>query len=145
MLRVLVVDDNETVARTIKRMLRGRFDVTTLSSGSAAIELIAACDFHERSFDLILCDARMPDMHGWDVLQAARACATPSIFIMMSGMDHNDFGADGYLSKPFTLTDFIDTVGLLMPSRASVASLGQWRGLATPAPRSRSLSAPPSG
>lgn len=145
MLRVLVVDDNETVARTIKRMLRGRFEVTTRHTGTAAIELITDYARGGHSFDLILCDARMPDLHGWDVLQVARAHMAPSIFIMMSAMDHCDFGADGYLSKPFTLSDFIDTVGHLMPSRASAASLGQWRGPESPAPRSRSFSAPPSG
>ena len=143
MLHVLVVDDDEILVRTLKRMMRGRFEITAVNTGNAAIEHLVASEHGGPSFDLVLCDARMPDMHGWDVLQAARTCPKSLAFIMMSAMDHQTFGADAYLSKPFALNDFVDVVGQLMSSRPSASSLSEWRGTEAPVPRARSFSAPP--
>jgi DNA-binding response OmpR family regulator len=137
MLRVLVVDDDETLARTIKRMLRGRFDVATANTARAAIAHIIESDRAGRGVELVLCDARLPDAHGFDVLQVARTCTTPNAFIMMSAMEHGDYGADAYLSKPFALSDVIEVVGQLMPTRPSASSLAQW------GVRSRSYSVSP--
>ncbi len=143
MLRVLVVDDDETLARTIKRMLRGQFEVTTATTGRAAIAHIIDSDRRGRGVELVLCDARLPDAHGCDVLEVVRTCFTPAVFVMMSAMEQGDFGADAYLSKPFTLIDFIDVVGELMASRPSASSLAEWRGGESPPPRSRRYSASP--
>jgi DNA-binding response OmpR family regulator len=143
MLRVLVVDDDEILARTIKRMLRGRFEVTTANTARAAIAHLIDSDRRDCGVELVLCDANLRDAHGCDVLHVARTCSAPNTFVMMSGMDHGDFGADAYLAKPFTLTDFIDIVERLMASRPSASSLRQWRHTEPPPPRSRRYSASP--
>jgi PAS domain S-box-containing protein len=59
--RVLIVDDDVNVGRSIARILR-EHDVTTALSGREAMSLADA------SFDVILCDLMMPDATGMDVL-----------------------------------------------------------------------------
>ncbi len=65
--RVLVVDDDAMVARTLKRMLRAH-DVVVATSGEEALELCA-----RGPFDVVLCDVMMPGLSGVDVLERLRA------------------------------------------------------------------------
>lgn len=62
-LRVLLVDDDAMVRRSLKRLLRDH-DVVTAGSGHDALERCRA----ER-FDVILCDVMMPNMSGTEVLE----------------------------------------------------------------------------
>ena len=57
-MRVLVVDDEPRVSRSLVRLLR-KHDVTTVSSGVEALQCLSA-----RSFDLVICDLKMPGMTG---------------------------------------------------------------------------------
>jgi CheY-like chemotaxis protein len=60
--RILVVDDEEAVARTVDRILSKEHDVTILADARQALALCAA----GQHFDLVLCDLMMPDMTGMD-------------------------------------------------------------------------------
>jgi PAS domain S-box-containing protein len=59
-LRVLIIDDEELVARTLDRVLRAHYAVVIATSGEQARQLIAAGP----RFDLALCDLMMPGMSG---------------------------------------------------------------------------------
>jgi len=61
--RILVVDDEELVIRSVKRILSQDHDVVATVS---AAEALALCEAGEK-FDLILCDLMMPDMTGMDL------------------------------------------------------------------------------
>lgn len=61
-LRVLVIDDEQMIARSLQRALRARDDVVICDGGHAALDLLANHEFH-----LILCDLSMPRMSGADV------------------------------------------------------------------------------
>jgi PAS domain S-box-containing protein len=61
--RILVVDDEESVLRVIKRGLSEEHDVVTVTSAAAALVLCASGS----KFDVILCDLIMPDMTGMDL------------------------------------------------------------------------------
>jgi signal transduction histidine kinase/ActR/RegA family two-component response regulator len=63
--RLLVVDDDVLVARTLARQLSGHH-VEVVLSGQAAVDRLATSG---GSFDLILCDLMMPDMTGMDVYE----------------------------------------------------------------------------
>jgi two-component system cell cycle sensor histidine kinase/response regulator CckA len=59
---ILIVDDDDLVARSLGRALK-KHDVVAARSGKQALELLAS----GRTFDVILCDLMMPEMTGMDV------------------------------------------------------------------------------
>lgn len=69
--RILIVDDQPTLARAIKRMLSDH-DVVTVEGVRDALALFDAGD----RFDLILCDLMMPELSGMD-LHAMLATVAP--------------------------------------------------------------------
>ncbi len=104
--RLLVIDDNEIVARSVARLL-GVFEmeIGIEHDGRRAIDRLRA---NER-FDLIICDLWMPGCGGDEVLAALRAhhvdpAARPSV-IMTSGsdelLDKGRFADVSVLEKPF--------------------------------------------
>jgi PAS domain S-box-containing protein len=60
--RILVVDDEELVLRSVRRILSQEHDVLAMISAADALALCAGGE----KFDLILCDLMMPDMTGMD-------------------------------------------------------------------------------
>ena len=67
--RVLLVEDNADLAEvTAEFMLANELEVRIASSGQEALEMADA--FHP---EIVLCDMRLPDMSGLDVLQALRS------------------------------------------------------------------------
>ncbi|MDA5093723.1 response regulator [Aliiroseovarius sp. KMU-50] len=103
---ILVIDDNQMNRELlVRRLERGGYSATTLSSGDEALVLLDA-----RSFDLILLDHMMPGLSGLETLQKIKANpqmrSTP--VIMLSATDDADVmvrcilsGADDYVAKPF--------------------------------------------
>lgn len=76
----------------------------TVPSGKAALEALA-----EEPERVVLLDLGLPDMHGFEVLERARASAHPAIFIVVTATDSVDtaldavqHGASDYLVKPVT-------------------------------------------
>jgi signal transduction histidine kinase len=66
--RILIIDDEPQVSRTMQRMLRAH-DVTTEKSALAALELLKA----NSRFDLIFCDLTMPELSGMDFYERLKA------------------------------------------------------------------------
>jgi PAS domain S-box-containing protein len=62
-LELLVVDDETAIGRTLAIALADEFEVTTVTSGRAALAILAG----EPRFDVVLCDLMMPDVSGMDV------------------------------------------------------------------------------
>jgi CheY-like chemotaxis protein len=107
--RVLVIDDEAAVGRTIQRLLGEQYDVVVLTAGSEAVELLVG---KAADFDLILCDLTMPDVSGMDVyLQSVQARAEiGQRFVFMTGgtfspraRDFLDQVPNERLDKPFDL------------------------------------------
>ena len=102
---VLVVDDDELVARSIRRVLeRAGYRVTIAGDGNAAAEKIK----HE-PFDVILSDIQMPGMSGVDLLRIVRAYDLDVPVILMTGAptletaaEAVSLGALQYLTKPMS-------------------------------------------
>ena len=61
--RILCVDDEPMIARTVQRLLKKEHDVVLAGSGRQAQELLQ----QDRNFDLVLCDLMMPDVSGVDL------------------------------------------------------------------------------
>ncbi len=102
--RALIVDDSEVLRRLIDMCLRpAGFETAAAASGAEAIE--TAATFVP---DLVILDIGLPDMTGWDVLEALRASdvnAQAKVMILSGYEDaHSEakrLGADAALVKPF--------------------------------------------
>jgi PAS domain S-box-containing protein len=81
--RLLVVDDETLLARSIELQLQEDHDVEIVATGHAAIERLR----REPPFDLVLCDMMLPDISGMDVFEQARAIGNGSHerFVFMTG------------------------------------------------------------
>ena len=97
----------------VSEMLRQEgYQVSAAADGEEALEILK-----NESFDVILCDVRMPKLDGWEFLDALRGSHDPAVVIMMSAYGDKDTalnvmkrGAYDYISKPFTTEDMILTL-----------------------------------
>jgi DNA-binding NtrC family response regulator len=118
--RVLVVDDEAVIRDALKRILDGeRFSVETCVSGHSAIESL-----HERDFDLIVTDLKMPGMNGIEVLKAVKTLQPAAPVIMITGYASVDTaveamrnGAVDYIAKPFSPEQFLEKVERALEQR----------------------------
>ncbi|TCP63404.1 winged helix family two component transcriptional regulator [Rhodovulum bhavnagarense] len=103
-MRVLLVEDDPTTAKSIEMMLtHANLNVYTTDLGEEGIDLAKLYDY-----DLILLDLNLPDMNGHDVLRQLRLARIDTPILILSGEGDTDnkikgfgFGADDYLTKPF--------------------------------------------
>jgi DNA-binding response OmpR family regulator len=99
--RVLVVDDNATARTTHRGILARRFDVLTAASGKEALDR-----FDELQPDLVLLDADMPGMDGYETCRQLRARTTvPIIFAtahqaLEEHLKAYDAGGNDLITKP---------------------------------------------
>jgi two-component system cell cycle response regulator CtrA len=103
-MRILLVEDDPTTAKSIELMLtHANLNVYTTDLGEEGIDLAKLYDY-----DLILLDLGLPDMNGHEVLRQLRMARIETPILILSGADDTDnkikgfgFGADDYLTKPF--------------------------------------------
>jgi two-component system response regulator RegX3 len=109
MARILVVEDEETLAEAISFLLsKEGFDVAVASSGPAAIE-----SFDKTGADLILLDLMLPGLSGTEVCRQIRTKSSVPI-IMLTAKDSEidkvvglEIGADDYVTKPYSSRELI--------------------------------------
>ncbi len=103
-MRVLLVEDDPTTAKSIEMMLsHASLNVYSTDLGEEGIDLAKLYDY-----DLILLDINLPDMNGHEVLRQLRVSKIETPILILSGDDGTEskikgfgFGADDYLTKPF--------------------------------------------
>jgi two-component system response regulator RegX3 len=109
MARILVVEDEETLAEAISFLLsKEGFDVAVAASGPAAIE-----SFEKTGADLILLDLMLPGLSGTEVCRQIRTKSSVPI-IMLTAKDSEidkvvglELGADDYVTKPYSSRELI--------------------------------------
>jgi two-component system response regulator HydG len=106
--RVLVVDDNLEMARTLAESLRDRdFAAVAMGSGPAAADYLKA-----EHVDALVTDLRMPKVDGLDLLALSRSLVPERPVLMMTAFSAVDTavesirqGAYHYLTKPFKVDE----------------------------------------
>ena len=102
--RILVVDDERSMREMLGILLRREgHDVVLADNGRRAIECL-----NQKPFDLVVSDARMPDIDGLEVLRHARSINPSVIAIMITAFGSPDLikgveqlGVTDYVEKPF--------------------------------------------
>ena len=110
---ILIVDDEENIRHMLSLLLeREGYSVETASDGLLALERI-----RQGEFDIVLCDVRMPNMTGLELLQHLRDEELATTVIVMSAYGNVDTaitamknGAYDYLSKPFKKDEVLLTL-----------------------------------
>jgi two-component system response regulator HydG len=123
---ILVVDDRENMLHLIDKVLRGDAIIHTAKSGTEAVQVLES-----RAVAAVVCDLRMPDMSGIDVLRICRRLQPAAEFVLMTAyasvptaIEAIREGAYDYVTKPFE-PDSLRAIVLRALSRASVAGGGE--------------------
>jgi len=112
--RILIVDDEESVLNTLKRLFRNKpYDIFTALSGEEGLALL-----NEQSVDLIISDMRMPRMDGAEFLSTVKERYPLTERILLTGYSDMDAmtkainvgGIYGYLSKPWDIEQLLSLV-----------------------------------
>jgi DNA-binding NtrC family response regulator len=118
--RILIVDDEEVIASTLKEFLQGEgFEVATardLSSALAQVEVLEP--------EIVLCDVQLPGADGITVLNRVLQVRPETLFIMITAYATVENavaafqrGAHDYLMKPVLFDDLLAKIGRLIRFR----------------------------
>ncbi|MEW6440439.1 MAG: sigma-54 dependent transcriptional regulator, partial [bacterium] len=106
--KILVVDDERGMREFLEIMLKNdSFDVETAAGGQEAIDKL-----EERFFDIVICDVKMPQVDGMDVLRKAKETWPDTAVIMITAyasaetaVEAMKQGALDYITKPFKVEE----------------------------------------
>lgn len=118
--KVLVVDDEQSVATTIKAILElDGSDVTAVTSGAEAL-----AQLREHEFDVVLTDLRLDDLDGIEILRETQKLWPDTVAIMLTGYASLESavaalrsGAYDYLIKPSDVEELRATIGRALERR----------------------------
>ncbi len=116
-MRVLLVEDEEKVARFVARGLKAeRYAVDVASDGNSGLDHVRAY-----SYDLIILDLNLPGMPGTELLKYIRKSHQHVPVLILTARDNitdkvKNFeeGADDYLTKPFSFAELLVRVKALL-------------------------------
>lgn len=145
MSRILVVEDNERIARFVERGLSAAgHRVEVAYSGLAALEIVRS-----GHLDLIVLDLGLPDIDGLEVLGTLRSegSKVPVIILTARGDVPDkvvgfDAGADDYLTKPFAFAELLVRVRARLRVTEPGEAVELWHGDLRLDLRTRQVSAP---
>jgi len=115
MTQILIIEDEEPIRRVMVRILSeesASYEITEAEDGQKGLSKL-----EKNSFDLVLCDIKMPKMDGIEVLQAAKAKGIYVPFIMLTGhgnvetaVEAMKLGAYDFIAKPPDLNRLLTAV-----------------------------------
>lgn len=118
--RILIVDDEQELIDVIKLILNmNGYETLTASGGAECLSTLA-----QQKVDLVILDIMMPAVDGWEVLRQLRsqgkADAIPVMLLTAKAqpidrmLGLNVFGVREYLTKPFSINDFLERVAKIL-------------------------------
>lgn len=131
-LRTLVVDDNATNLKILCELLTNwRLVPTLVSSGAEALKLLEFANTAGEPFSLVLLDAQMPEMDGFELAERIRehtGLLGSTMMMLTSGSQLGDvarcreLGIAAYLIKPITQSDLYDRIVQVLESGSEPTS-----------------------
>ncbi len=126
MIRVLVVEDEESLADPLAYLLRKEgFETTVVADGPSAL-----AEFDRAGADIVLLDLMLPGMSGTDVCKQLRARSSVPV-IMVTARDSEldkvlglELGADDYVTKPYSARELIARIRAVLRRGAEAEDIG---------------------
>ena len=117
---ILVVDDELSMRELLEYMLnREGYQVTCAENGRKAIKLL-----EKNQYDMLLCDIKLGDISGLDVLRASKKNSQDTVVILISAyastetaVEAMNEGAYDYVPKPFDKDELLQTVAKALDIR----------------------------
>jgi DNA-binding response OmpR family regulator len=118
-MRILVVEDAEKLARSLKRGLETEgYAVDVVFDGLTARRRIVA---REDAYDLVVLDVMLPGLDGFTLCREVRARGVTTPILLLTAKDTTgdkvtglDSGADDYLAKPFAFEELLARIRTLL-------------------------------
>ncbi|CAA0221693.1 two component transcriptional regulator, winged helix family [Tenacibaculum maritimum] len=114
--KVLIIEDDKEIVKLLEIHLKDlEFEICKAYNGKAGLELV----FSEKP-DLVVLDITMPIMDGVEVCQKIRAKLNTPIIMLSARVEEIDrvlgleIGADDYITKPFSIREFISRVKAIL-------------------------------
>jgi DNA-binding response OmpR family regulator len=114
--KVLLVDDDMNLRKFVTINLEARgYQVVQAADGVEAVSLI-----DDQNFDIIILDINMPRVDGFAVCKLVRQRFNTPIMMLSARQEPTDkarcfeLGADGYMTKPFGLREFLARIEVLL-------------------------------
>lgn len=124
--KILIVDDNPDSVAIMRSILENRgYKVFVAASGADALQVVG-----KEALDLVLLDVMMPEMSGIEVLQQIKDNSQTGrlAVILVTAKTHDEdlmvgyqYGADYYITKPFTAKQLLYGIDLVLGKGESVA------------------------
>jgi two-component system response regulator PilR (NtrC family) len=115
-MKILMVDDDPDVSEVLELMLTQMgHDVTAVTEGKEAI-----ARFARDSYDLVITDVFMPEISGWEVVEAVKQKSPETPVFLITGwglqLDREQItrsGINGIINKPFSKQAISDEIARL--------------------------------
>ena len=115
--RILIIEDDRDIAHLLELHLRDTgYEVSLAYNGNAGLDLALS-----KPYDLIILDLILPQMDGFQICQRIRAASICTSILMLSSRCSEldrvlglEIGADDYLTKPFSIREFLARVKALL-------------------------------
>ncbi|MGO9612308.1 MAG: response regulator transcription factor [Dissulfurispiraceae bacterium] len=123
--RVLVIEDDNDIAHLVELHLKDTgYDVTLAHSGDVGLDQALS-----KSYDLIILDLTLPEVDGLEICRRVRAGSVYIPMLILSSRSSEvdrvvglEIGADDYLTKPFSIHEFLARVKALFRRVEAVKS-----------------------
>jgi DNA-binding response OmpR family regulator len=124
--RILIIDDEDDIRRLLQRVLEKKgYEVIEASDGQAGLTAV-----RERSPDVILLDAMLPEVHGFDICRRIKGSKKYGHIpiIMVSAIYRGwrvaedlrtSYGVEAFLEKPFKINDIVEHVERALEGRSA--------------------------
>ncbi|TFH23632.1 response regulator [Candidatus Bathyarchaeota archaeon] len=112
-IRILIVDDDDTIRSTMKAILEDEgYEVDLATSGKEGVQKAK-----ETSYNIALLDIRLPDMEGVELLKLMKPAVPRTRKLMVTGypstqnaIEALNKNADAYLIKPVDIEKLLSTI-----------------------------------
>ncbi|MFP4091378.1 MAG: sigma-54-dependent transcriptional regulator, partial [Cyclobacteriaceae bacterium] len=122
--KILIVDDDKDICLLLNKFLEKKgYDTATASDGASAIEALK-----KEKYDLVLCDFKLPDLNGLELIQKVKVINPEAALLVITGysdvkvaVESIKLGAYDYVTKPLYPDEILITIKNALESKGKKA------------------------